>query len=67
MATKIEDWMCGELEKLGIPASYENAELVNGLNTLITFLEIWAINDFLAEFQSKVWNMFSMAVLMIVQ
>ena len=29
MATKIEDWMCGELEKLGIPASYENAELVN--------------------------------------
>jgi hypothetical protein len=54
MATKIEDWMCGELEKLGIPASYENAELVNGLNTLITLLEIWAINDFLA-----VWNTFN--------
>ena len=49
MATKIEDWMCGELEKLGIPASYENAQLVNGLYTLITLLGIRTINDFLAE------------------
>ncbi|XP_076104447.1 activating signal cointegrator 1-like [Mytilus galloprovincialis] len=28
MATKIEDWMCEELEKLGIPASHENAHYI---------------------------------------
>lgn len=28
MAMKIEDWMCQELKKLGIPASSENAEYI---------------------------------------
>lgn len=33
MATKIEDWMCGELEKLGIPASNENAQYILSIDS----------------------------------